>query len=564
MRILLLPNVGLRNLRGDSNTVLYGDLARTFAERSEGRLWMQMVLPWDSDPDAAGLTTGEVWVQSETIPDLVLTRAQRLDCTWRSTLPQTGIEYEDRVVDYMDGDKAIDGRIVSRYGRVKGERLIDAVITSRQRIAPSLLGMWDERRDGWGKVPIYLLEPFVRFYRDESEAIVALSYALTTPVFLTQHEQSLAADLCRHWLSGAAVDDMLQRSLVMPLALNTSVLDVVLAEHAERGPLGIMAMEPEAEWPTADDARDHLERAIGRAANGPQFFESAPFRLFYGARFSPYKRIDVISEVYDHLFSAGRNVTVTMTTPTDDFTSRKWFDAARYPYVDLRTRVTRDDFLRAAVGCQAFIVASTSEGLPIGFLEQLYLGLVGVVFERPWTRGALPDWYPYRWTKQTEAVAWFHILEDRWRSTGSAWAPGELDRLRTWMTERYSARNSYGLLWDRIQADKGRRPKMRTGDDLIERGLHYWNARVEALRAEEQDVRAVTLRRVLEEMERHSTAGFRADQSKTHRPRRFPSDYEVWVTATEDFGWRDRYAGPDPLMEPPSAVSSPAKEAEPA
>lgn len=473
---MLLPNVGLRVASGDSGFTYFADIARVFASVSGGGCWMTMVLP----EDAAGTA---------------------------APLPHTDIVAEPGRADFARQAKALDWRVVEAYERSLGTRIADAVVTSRQRTPLQLAALSDERRGRWGVLPVYLIEPLVQFYDDHvTEASQALAYALSTPVFWSEHERDLALSLVRRWLAPALVDEVLRRSFLIRPAPPFEALEPLAAARRDR--------------------------------------QREKFTLFYGARFSPYKRVPNVAEAFDYIFAAGHAVDVVMTTPTGKLKTYRYFDRRRYPYVDLRCGVGRDEYLGIAATCHAFVVMSSSESaLPAGFLEQLYLGLGGVLPDSRWAREGVPEWYPYFFRRQPEAIAWLEVMERRWSETGSVWAPGELERLREWMRERYTPERSYGSLWDRIARDRAERGFAATGRALVREACAALASRE---RERDSGARGVSLEELLREVASHSTAGFAVER---RRVQRMPTNYEVYRLALE-CGWRDAYDGPEPRLVP--------------
>lgn len=515
MRILLLPNVGLKLLTGDSSHRFMVDFIEVVRREAAGKCWFTLVLPGDADLVEAG------WVDS--YPRYKFTSMG----TWpplvqlKTKVPNVSVMLEPWNRSWNHQERYVDQGIVDRFSRMYGTDVTESVVTHRARVGPQLTGLNDDRRADKGVVPVWYWETNASLYPRErtQEALQAMHYALVHPLFLTNLEKDIAGDLCREYLSPSQVGEFYRRAKTIAQPANLEYLDTVVA---------------------AADA--------DRAAHPPDLKDD-PFVLFFGSRFSAVKRIPQVIESFDSVLSAGHNVRVVMTTSTASWMTEDFLDPVRYPYVELTADCARDEFFAKAARGHAFV----SHGLDghechgVSFIQKLYLGLAASFPEaEKWPREILPDWYPYWHRSQRDAHMWLTTFEKRWRATGSCWLPGELERLREFIRNRCGDVKVVEPVWQMIVDERARQGTSLPGKGIVSEGLDRLDKRLERWGW-------VGLNDLEKSMATVSTGGFKPMPGRQRR-QGFPTLYETYRIATDVLGLEDAFDGPEIRLRRPGAT----------
>ena len=98
-----------------------------------------------------------------------------------------------------------------------------------------------------------------------------------------------------------------------------------------------------------------------------------------------------------------------MTTPNPDLTIKKKKFTHEYLQGCIRLFYTdcgRFKYFEEASKCHAFLVTSDGENAPNFFVEQIYLGLIGVLPDKPYVWEMLPKDYPFIYRSKDEAYMW--------------------------------------------------------------------------------------------------------------------------------------------------------------
>jgi hypothetical protein len=79
------------------------------------------------------------------------------------------------------------------------------------------------------------------------------------------------------------------------------------------------------------------------------------------------------------------------------------------------TKATRETFWEEASKCHVGVCGSEFENLGLGFLEQLALGVPVIIPRREWSALLYPDWYPWFYTTEVDAVNMLSTVKAQWR-----------------------------------------------------------------------------------------------------------------------------------------------------
>ena len=378
MRFLLIPHIGLHKIDSDSNFLLYLDLARFLASKGH---YSFILMP-------------------KFASELLRDREER------------GIKYmvgNDAHGFYDDANVVDDRFMVEMFSKHGGKYITDVVITSKAAIIPYLQVLLSDY-EHCKNIPCFHIEPGVTdteghnyFEGDSRLMLVSAGYVYGTPVFLTDYERARAARLASKFFSPYRISQMMRKAIVTSVGVHCAVLDELIRDIPKR------------------------ER----------------FTLFYGGRLNRTKRPERIIEVYDKFFSYGRDLDIVVTTGTRKSTfCKQWGEITKgRPNINVRFQCPREEYLRIATSCHAFIVWSVSEAFPVGFWEQMYMGLIGLFPKTNWAVKQLPEGYPWIFSSKTEAYAMLKEIYDDY--------PGAVSRT-AWIRDYIRENHDAGAVYERI------------------------------------------------------------------------------------------------------------------
>jgi glycosyltransferase involved in cell wall biosynthesis len=337
---LLLPHLGKRSVKGDSNFVLYLDIARVLAASGD---FVHFVVDGDVEPND--------------LPDIPR--------VFYLILPALrGLSYYNRMA-------LLPQQVIEECSRRSGTRFVDVVLTSRPMVVAPLKMALSAVDDAF--VPVIYLEPGAE---DRLQRIAGEDYRRTMAqawqacdvcVVLTQRERDVVLAHSRRFFCGTEIQKLESRLFVNPVGVPTDSIDEV---------------------------RDTPK--------------NEKFTLFFGARAKEVKNIDQIVKLYDLIYRSGKDVRIVIATPTHE---RKVVELIGKERLDSNKDIQvfcgmgRSEYLKLAASSHVFVSMSRLEGFPVGFWEQLYLGLVGLFPKRPWALGQLPKEYPFFFGTVEEAFA---------------------------------------------------------------------------------------------------------------------------------------------------------------
>lgn len=338
MNWLLIPHIGKRSVRGDSNFVLYLDIARVLAASGD---FVHVVVDGQADSSDLPVITNVFYIVIE---------------------PIRGLSYYNRMA-------LLPQQVIEECARRSGHRFIDVVLTSRPMIVGSVKMALSAVDDAF--VPVIYLEPGAE---DRLKRIAGEDYRRLTAqawqsadicVVLTEREKEVVLNHSRKFLCGTEMLKLQERLFVNPVGVPTDAIDNV--------------------------------RGIPK---------NKKFTLFFGARAKEVKNIDQILKLYDLIYKSGKDVDIIVATPTHE---RKVVELIGKDLlqsnkaIQIHCGMGRSEYLKLAAQSHVFVAMSRLEGFPVGFWEQLYLGLVGLFPDRPWARGQLPKEYPFFFQNMEDA-----------------------------------------------------------------------------------------------------------------------------------------------------------------
>jgi hypothetical protein len=304
---------------------------------------------------------------------------------------------------YYDKVACVGGTFLELFNPRRGKFVADAVLTSRTISAIQIARvLWDFRHPDL-TIPVFVHEPKAVGFEDAHQVVMDLEvaarvmgYAFSYPIFDTEKEKTVALGAARHYLQPAWALRVIERSLVNPCGVPCDEID---------------------------------ERTKGLQPN-------ADFTVLFGGRINTQsKKIDTVVEVMESFFASGRKVRLEVLSPN----SGKLKGFLRYnSVVKFRPRTDYREFWQRAKQAQVFLSFSEVEGFTVGVLEQLYMGLVGILPRKPWVKAILKDKYEsYPFLHDGEKSA-RELLERVY--TDYAGARASIGWLPGWIREQYDCR----------------------------------------------------------------------------------------------------------------------------
>lgn len=160
------------------------------------------------------------------------------------------------------------------------------------------------------------------------------------------------------------------------------------------------------------------------------------------------KRWDKIVDIYNRFYSYGRDVGIVITAP-------KLENVSALPIVqsnkaiDVTFECEQPEFLRKAAECHISLWMSKVEGLAVGLLQQMYIGLICILPKLPWVKEILKDRYDsypflYKTPKQSEKVL-RHVAENYEE------AKSKVSWVRQWVKDTYDTRKCSRYVYEKIR-----------------------------------------------------------------------------------------------------------------
>jgi glycosyltransferase involved in cell wall biosynthesis len=303
-------------------------------------------------------------------------------------LPNTTIIGINEAHDFTTNEHLTTQEFALQFSLRGGKYQYDALYTSRHHV-----GLWwknamlDQKRAYW--IPVIFRQPVLYPNQKTFDAYEAV-YAMATAVCNTISEgaESYQENLLRvkRYLSPAMVEQFERQSLTSTVGLEIDYFDMLLKKNHK------------------------YER----------------FTLFCGMRFNTTKRVDKIFEIYDKFYASGRPIDIVMTTPNPelslvkkDFMNKFLKRCIRLFYMSCG----RHKYFEEASKCHAFLVTSDGENAPNFFVEQIYLGLVAVLPDKPYVWEMLPKDYPFVYRSADEAYSWLVYVQENYEEARQRMEP---------------------------------------------------------------------------------------------------------------------------------------------
>lgn len=452
MRILLVPHTGLRNIKGDSNYLLFIDLAKHFISKGN---FVHMIMP-----------------------EFAREKVERIKGLMYHFVPHEHNFYTEYAIH--------DAReLVHMFSRKAGKYQIDGCILAKAMQVPFMRALLSDVlrcRD----IECYIIEPGV--YEEKVRGIIkgqmqlmltSMGYANSTSVFLSEKEKVIALKTASRWLSPALVKQMDKESLVLPVGVPCNMID--------------------------------------EKTKGIEKYDK--FTLFFGARLNSVKQPHKIIEVFSDFYEYGRtDVQIKFTSNTQE---TKFFAEAlnkeamkgRENLIDIYFGCPREEYLKIAKASHVAMCWSTEEGFPVGFWEQMYMGLPVLFPNREWATRQLPKDYPWIYRDNKEAYAMISYIKDNYEKVSK-----DMEKMKDFIREKYNDKIIYGTIEKDLEEKLKRKYSYvmpRALGELAERAGELFDG---------QPFSMAQLLMFMEEL----GYSFKRQQKYREQQAKFPSDYDIY------------------------------------
>lgn len=365
MRIAVIPMATIRNIAGDSEFLTFYRFAKRLAELKDD-VFFYFVVPM---------------TQIENLP-------LNSKIKYIFEHPESGVYY-----NYYDQLVDVPATFLQTFNSRIGKYVVDAVFTSRTESAPILNRQLVDYRIG-SVIPVVIDESkaadFGEGYGIKNPLMLmarCLGYALSYSIFGHEEERNIAVKVANRYLSPSSVRNIVEKSYSIGYGVDCDRLDIL--------------------------SKDVMK--------------SEKFTVFFGGRMGVTKRADKVVEIYDKFFQFGRDVKIVVTSPKEEV----WFGAAlktKFPEIEFYKNLSADDYVSKAKSGHVFVSGSKLEGFTVGVMEQLYMGLVGILPDLPWARGLIGErnkQYPYYYKNWDEAAAMLRFVYENYEKAKKAicWVP---------------------------------------------------------------------------------------------------------------------------------------------
>jgi len=312
-------------------------------------------------------------------------------------LPNTKVIGIPEAHDYTTNEHITSQEFALQFHARGGRVMTDAMYTSRFHV-----GMWwknailDHKRDYW--FPVIFRQPVL--YPDAQginmyEASYAMATVMCNTIIDGAESYQEALGRVKKYLSPAMIERFEEQTLVSTVGLEIEYFDMLLKKNNK--------------------------------------YEK--FTLFYGTRFNTTKRVEKVYALYDKFYSSGRPIDIVMTTPNPELSLIKKKFTKEFLQGCIRlfySSAGRHKYFEEASKCHAFFVASDGENAPNFFVEQIYLGLIGVLPDKPYVWEMLPKDYPFIYRSMDEAYMWLMKIQENYE-----WARGVMEPYRQYIKNTY-------------------------------------------------------------------------------------------------------------------------------
>lgn len=171
--------------------------------------------------------------------------------------------------------------------------------------------------------------------------------------------------------------------------------------------------------------------------------------LFCGMRFNENKGIKFIMDVFKTLYASGRDVYIASTTGTAEVKGMQQIPGGDMSMLKtMKFSCKREEYIREASRCHVFLSASKDESFAMHIVEQLSLGLVGVVPDLYWVWECIPRNYPFVYRSGDRLQAYTVVS---WCMDNYERAKAMIEPIVAEIRAKYNSKNSSGAMIDMFE-----------------------------------------------------------------------------------------------------------------
>ena len=234
----------------------------------------------------------------------------------------------------------------------------------------------------------------------------ATSYAYADRIlFATRLNYEDAMYSAKRVLAPAVVQSVIDKSLVSPVGIDYEAVEKKVAEYKK------------------DKNPDRL-------------------RLFFGGRLNSLKRPEVMIENYLKYFAYGRDVDIVVTSPKDDTQFWERLSDEAKQVVEVKLKLSHEEFLREAALSDIVVYPSKGEGLSYGVLEMILADNVVVLPDLPWVHSMFGDWYPFMVKRNKDLYGAIVYITKHYDECKQ-----KMEKVKEFIRENYDVNDGFDRIW---------------------------------------------------------------------------------------------------------------------
>jgi hypothetical protein len=202
------------------------------------------------------------------------------------------------------------------------------------------------------------------------------------------------------------------------------------------------------------------------AKNGGKKFPKTT--LYFGGRFTGPKRGELIAEIYDYAFRLGKDVDIIITTPTAN-NAKVSMAQKQASEIKVYEGLTQTEAWEIMLQCHVGVCATKHFAyVPSAVLEQIYAGLVVMVYDNCVDTALGEERYPYLFKDKEHAVAMLKKIIDDMPAAQKTMAEAPV---QTYIREKCDLAAAAPLLVNKMRGEIERRRKALMGKKITKRDM---------------------------------------------------------------------------------------------
>ncbi len=307
--------------------------------------------------------------------------------------------------------KTYDQKLVDLFEEIGGKLFVDVVISDKPMVTNSFMNeILSYTHSGTGHIVIVNTVQFV-IDKKYNSAIqdIGIYQALTGLAFADLNLFSLPSDIKRM---------MVEAERFLSPSLQSKVLE------NSRPYLGCI-----------DD--EQLKLCISKKKDDL-------FTVNWGCSLNHAYNVEEVFKEIDKLYCAGRKMRVLVTAPGDQSN----FKMDRYKYFEMQKHLPQLEFWNKISKAHAFIYMPDHSEISYSVIEQQYLGLVGVFYDRKYLEGWLYPGYPFIAKSRVEIGVYLRQIYDNY---GKPKVGDVIRKQRAWIKKHFLIGDRVAKVYDLLK-----------------------------------------------------------------------------------------------------------------